>query len=43
MLKSKKGMLTSWPDIFKGLIIGFILGAAIIYLGTKGIIPIPFL
>jgi len=43
MLKSKKGMLASWPDLFKGLIIGFILGAVVVYLGVKGIIPIPFL
>jgi len=30
-------------DFIKGLILGIIIGAAVIYLGTKGIIPIPFL
>lgn len=30
-------------DFIKGLVIGIIIGAVVIYLGAKGIIPIPFL
>ena len=44
MFVSKKAMIImSWGDLLKGLIVGFILGAVVVYLGTKGIIPIPFL
>lgn len=37
---SKKGFITSPADLMKGLFIGFILGALLIYLMYKGIIPI---
>ena len=40
---NKKAFITSPGDLFKGLIIGFIIGAVVVYLGVKGIIPIPFL
>ena len=40
---NKKAFLMSPGDFIKGLILGIIIGAAVIYLGTKGIIPIPFL
>ena len=40
---NKKAFMVSPVDFFKGLILGFIIGAVIVYLGTKGIIPIPFL
>ena len=40
---NKKAFLMSQGDFIKGLILGIIIGAAVIYLGTKGIIPIPFL
>ena len=38
-----KKAIMMWGDFFKGLIVGFIIGAVVVYLGTKGIIPIPFL
>lgn len=37
---NKKGFITSYADWFKGLIGGFILGALLMYLIAKGIIPI---
>ena len=40
MLFNKKGMIMSWADMFKGLLVGLILGAVIVYLMRKGIIPI---
>ena len=43
MFEGKKGFVMSPGDFIKGLIVGFIVGAAIVYLGTKGIIPMPFL
>lgn len=43
MFKSKKGFIMSPEDFIKGLVIGIIIGAVVIYLGAKGIIPIPFL
>ncbi len=43
MFGSKKGFIMSPGDFVKGLVIGFIVGAAIIFLGAKGIIPMPFL
>ena len=43
MFKSKKGFIMSPGDFVKGLIIGLIVGAVVVYLGTSGIIPIPFL
>jgi len=43
MFSSKKGFIMSPGDFVKGLIIGFILGALIIFLGARGIIPLPFL
>ena len=43
MFKNKKGIVTSPADLVKGFVIGFILGALVIFLGAKGIIPIPFL
>jgi len=43
MFKSKKGFIMSPGDFIKGLIIGIIVGGAVVYLGLKGIIPIPFL
>lgn len=36
----KKGFITSPADLMKGLVIGFILGALLVYLSAKGIIPI---
>lgn len=38
---NKKGFMISPGDFFKGLILGLIVGAAVVYLGSKGIIPIP--
>jgi len=43
MFKDKKAFLISPGDFFKGILVGIIIGAAVVYLGTKGIIPIPFL
>jgi hypothetical protein len=40
---NKKGFIMSPGDFIKGLIVGIIVGAAVIYLGAKGILPIPFL
>jgi len=40
---NKKAFLISPGDFIKGLILGLIIGAVVVYLGTKGIIPIPFL
>ncbi len=42
MLKNKRGII-AWEDFFQGLLLGFIIGAVVVYLGVKGIIPIPFL
>jgi len=42
MFKNKKAIMM-WGDFLQGLILGIIIGAVVIYLGTKGIIPIPFL
>ena len=42
MFNSKKGIMM-WGDFFQGLILGFIIGAVVVYLGAKGIIPMPFL
>lgn len=35
-----KGFITSPADLMKGLVFGFIIGAVLIYLMAKGIIPI---
>jgi len=43
MFKSKKGFIMSPGDFIKGLVIGIIVGAVIVYLGARGIIPLPFL
>lgn len=43
MFKNKKGFIMSPGDFIKGIVIGFILGAVVVYLGAKGIIPVPFL
>lgn len=43
MFDSKKGFIMSPGDFVKGLIIGFIIGAIVVFLGAKGIIPLPFL
>jgi|TARA_B100001964_G_scaffold143525_1_gene158197 hypothetical protein len=43
MFKNKKAFIMSPGDFIKGIIIGVIVGAAIVYLGTTGILPIPFL
>ena len=43
MLNNKKGLMVSPGDFFKGLIVGIIVGGAIVYLGTTGVIQIPFL
>ncbi len=43
MFASKKGFVMSPGDFIKGIVIGFVLGAVVVYLGSKGIIPIPFL
>tara|TARA_Y100000031_G_scaffold80944_1_gene89284 strand:+ start:153 stop:284 length:132 start_codon:yes stop_codon:yes gene_type:complete len=43
MFKNKKGFFMSPADFVKGLIVGLIVGAVVVYLGAKGIIPIPFL
>ncbi|MFH0868241.1 MAG: hypothetical protein V1831_02925 [Candidatus Woesearchaeota archaeon] len=40
---NKKAMFISPADFFKGLVIGFIIGAVLVYLGVKGVISIPFL
>jgi len=40
---NKKGIITSPTDLMKGFIVGFILGVIVVFLGAKGIIPIPFL
>ncbi|MFP4523104.1 MAG: hypothetical protein ACLFNM_00960 [Candidatus Woesearchaeota archaeon] len=39
MLFSKKGMIMSWADLMKGLIIGLILGLVLAFLMAKGILP----
>jgi len=38
-----KKAIMMWGDFFQGLIVGIIIGAVVIYLGAKEIIPIPFL
>ena len=43
MFRSKKGFIMSPGDFIKGIVVGFILGAVVVYLGAKGIIPMPFL
>ena len=43
MFKNKKAMILDWGAFAQGLIVGIIVGAVVVYLGTKGIIPIPFL
>ncbi|MEK6869774.1 MAG: hypothetical protein AABX74_06060 [Nanoarchaeota archaeon] len=43
MFSGKKGFIMSPGDFIKGLIVGLIVGAVVVYLGSKGIIPIPFL
>ena len=40
---NKKAFMVSPGDFFKGLILGIVIGAVVIFLGAKGIIPIPFL
>jgi len=40
---NKKAFLMSPGDFIKGLIVGIIVGGAVVYLGTTGVIPIPFL
>jgi hypothetical protein len=35
--------IVSPADLMKGFFVGFIVGALVIFLGTKGIIQIPFL
>ena len=40
---NKKAFMVSPADFIKGLILGIVIGSVVIYLGTKGIIPIPFL
>jgi len=41
---NKKGIFIMSPESFiQGIILGFIIGAVVVYLGAKGIIPIPFL
>ncbi len=39
MLFSKKGMIMSWADLMKGLIVGLLLGLVIAFLIAKGILP----
>lgn len=34
-------MITSWADVFKGIIAGVIIGVAIMYLSAAGVLPIP--
>tara|TARA_Y100000294_G_C8526929_1_gene325318 strand:+ start:269 stop:406 length:138 start_codon:yes stop_codon:yes gene_type:complete len=41
MFKGKKGFIMSPGDFIKGLLIGIIVGAVVIYLAAIGIIPIP--
>ncbi len=43
LFASKKAFVTDWGDLFKGLIVGFIAGAVLVYLGAKGVINLPFL
>ena len=43
MFRGKKGFIMSPGDFIKGIVVGFILGAVVVYLGAKGIIPMPFL
>ncbi|MBS3176723.1 hypothetical protein J4457_05825 [Candidatus Woesearchaeota archaeon] len=43
ILFNKRAFVTSPADLVKGLIIGFIIGAVLVYLGAKKIIPLPFL
>ena len=40
-LYNKKAFMVSPGDFFKGLILGILIGAVVIYLGSIGIIPIP--
>lgn len=40
LFNNKKGFIQSYGDLFKGFIIGLVIGAIIIYLMHKGIIPI---
>ncbi len=40
---NKKAIMISPANFFQGMILGFIIGAVVVYLGVKGIIPIPFL
>lgn len=43
MFALKNGFVTDWGDLFKGLLVGFIAGALLVYLGAKGVINLPFL
>lgn len=40
---NKKAVFISPADFIKGFFFGFIIGVVVIFLGAKGIIPIPFL
>jgi len=40
-LFNKKAYITDFGDFFKGIVLGFIIGAVLIYLAAKGYIGIP--
>jgi len=40
---NKKAVVISPGDFVKGFFVGLIVGAVLIFLGAKDIIPIPFL
>jgi hypothetical protein len=37
---NKKGFIYSWTEVFKGLVIGIIIGAGLVFLMMAKIIPI---
>ena len=40
-MSNKKAIITSPADMIKGVGAGFVIGAIVVYLIAKGIIPIP--
>ena len=40
---NNKAFVTSPADMLKGIVIGFIIGVILVYLGAKGTISLPFL
>ncbi|MBI3051087.1 hypothetical protein HYY74_01380 [Candidatus Woesearchaeota archaeon] len=41
-MPGKKGYIVSYGDWFKGLLIGVIVGAALVYFFMSGVVKLPF-